>query len=104
MKLTRRDVLRFAGGSILGTVFTPLPWKMLDDTSIWTQNWSLTPTLPRGAMTTRSTYCTLCSSGCAVTARCVNGVPFALDGVADHPLAGGVLCPCLLYTSPSPRD
>ncbi len=93
MKLTRRDVLRFAGGSLLGTLCTPLPWKLLDDTSIWTQNWSLTPTLPRGAMTSRSTFCTLCPAGCAVGARCVNGVPFAFDPVPGHPLGGGALCP-----------
>lgn len=93
MKLTRRDVLRFAGGSILGTMCTPLPWKLLDDSSIWTQNWSLTPTLPRGAMTTRSTFCTLCPAGCAVGARCVNNVPFAFDAVPGHPLGGRALCP-----------
>ena len=93
MKLTRRDILRFAGGSILGTMCTPLPWKLLDDSSIWTQNWSLTPTLPRGAMTTRSTFCTLCPAGCAVGARCVNSVPFAFDAVPGHPLGGGALCP-----------
>lgn len=93
MKLTRRDVLRFAGGSLLGTMFTPLPWKLLDDSSIWTQNWSLTPTLPRGAMTTRSTFCTLCPAGCAAGARCINAVPFAFDPAPGHPLGGMTLCP-----------
>jgi menaquinone reductase, molybdopterin-binding-like subunit len=93
MKLTRRDVLRFAGGSILGTLFTPVPWKLLDDTSIWSQNWSLIPKLSHGPLTMRSTYCTLCPAGCAAQARCVNAVPFALDGVPGHPLGGGVLCP-----------
>lgn len=93
MKLTRRDVLRFAGGSILGTLFTPVPWKLLDDTSIWSQNWSLTPKLSRGALSTRGTFCTLCPAGCAAQARCVASVPFALDSVPAHPLGGRALCP-----------
>lgn len=93
MKLTRRDVLRFAGGSLLGTLLTPVPWKLLDDTSIWSQNWSLIPKLSHGPLSTRSTYCTLCPAGCAARARCVSAVPFALDAVPGHPLGGRVLCP-----------
>jgi menaquinone reductase, molybdopterin-binding-like subunit len=93
MKLTRRDVLRFAGGSILGTLFTPVPWKLLDDSSIWSQNWSLIPKLSHGALTSRATFCTLCPAGCAAQARCVASVPFALDSVPAHPLGGRALCP-----------
>lgn len=93
MKLTRRDVLRFAGGSVVGVFFTPIPWKLLDDTSIWTQNWSLTPTLPRGPRTSSYTFCTLCPAGCSATARRVNGVPFGLSGIPAHPLHTGILCP-----------
>lgn len=92
MKLTRRDVLRFAGGSVLGALFTPIPWKLLDDSSIWTQNWSLIPPLPRGPITTKFTHCPLCSAGCTAKARCVNGVPVGLSGVPNLATRNGMLC------------
>jgi len=90
--ITRRDILKFAGGGLLGMLFSPLPWKLLDDSAIWTQNWSLTPKLPRGLITTAFSHCTLCSSGCAVKANCVSQMPYFLSGVTNHPLTHGVLC------------
>lgn len=93
MPLNRRDLVRFAGGSALGVLFSPLPWKLLDDSAIWTQNWSLTPKLPQGEVTTRFTTCTLCEEACGVRARSVGGVPFALTGVPAHPTGRGALCP-----------
>ncbi len=91
--MTRRDLLTLAGGSLLGALFTPLPWKLLDDSSIWTQNWALIPGLPRGPETWTFTACALCPGGCAVKARRVNGYPVSMAGVADHPVSYGVLCP-----------
>ncbi|HVX67134.1 MAG TPA: hypothetical protein VHA11_11060, partial [Bryobacteraceae bacterium] len=91
--MNRRDVLRFAGGSAAGLLLTPLPWKLLDDTSIWTQNWPWTPRLPRGEVTTRWSACTLCPEACGVTARAVVDRPFELAGVGGHPSGHGVLCP-----------
>jgi anaerobic selenocysteine-containing dehydrogenase len=93
MNITRRELLTFAGGSILGALFTPIPWKLLDDSAIWTQNWSLIPRLPRGPETFTFTGCTLCPGGCAVKARRVNGHPVSLVGVAGHSLSNGILCP-----------
>ncbi len=90
--ITRRDMLKFAGGGVLGALFTPLPWKLLDDSAIWTQNWSLTPKLTHGPVTTITSRCTLCSGGCAVSARCLSGMPFYLSGVAADPLSRGTLC------------
>jgi anaerobic selenocysteine-containing dehydrogenase len=74
-------------------MFSPLPWKLLDDSSIWTQNWSLTPKLAHGPISTLFSHCTLCPAGCAVKAQCVSGMPFSLSGVASHPLTHGTLCP-----------
>jgi anaerobic selenocysteine-containing dehydrogenase len=94
--ITRRDILKFAGGGVLGVVLSPLPWKLLDDSAIWTQNWSLTPSLPRGPITTLYSHCTQCSAGCAVKAQCVSGMPFYLtgaDGMEDLPVQNNVLCP-----------
>lgn len=93
-QISRRDILKFTGGGILGLMFSPLPWKLLDDSSIWTQNWSLTPTLAHGPITTAFSHCTLCTAGCAVKADCVSGMPYFLKGVTGHPLTHGTLCPC----------
>ncbi len=93
MNISRRELLTFAGGSILGALFTPIPWKLLDDSAIWTQNWSLIPGLPRGPETFTFTGCTLCPGGCAVRARLVNRYPVSLTGVAGHPVSNGFLCP-----------
>ncbi len=92
MKLTRRDILRFAGGGLIGTLFTPVPWKLLDDTAIWTQNWSWLPPLPRGPISTRFSHCTLCPAGCTLKARCCNGIPVGLTGVPNLATKNGVLC------------
>lgn len=90
--VTRRDVLKVAGGSALGLLFTPVPWKLLSDSSVWTQNWEAIAKLPRGPVSLRPTTCTLCPVGCAAQARCVAGVPFALVGQTADPLGRGGLC------------
>lgn len=92
MNITRRDVLKLTGGSIAGMFFTPLPWKLLDDSAIWTQNWSLTPPLPRGNINYKFSHCSLCVAGCSVQAKCVNDIPFGLVGTAKHPIHHGYLC------------
>ncbi len=92
MKLTRRDLLRFAAGSAAGIMFTPIPWKVLDDTAIWTQNWPWIPEPSRGEATQKLTVCTLCGAGCGVRARCINGMPVSLTGTEHHPTSYGTLC------------
>jgi menaquinone reductase, molybdopterin-binding-like subunit len=92
-KFTRRHLLKFAGGSAAGVLLTPMPWKMLDDLAIWTQNGPWIPKPPRGEITTRFTGCTLCPAGCGVRARCVGSQPVSLSGVAAHPVSRGALCP-----------
>jgi menaquinone reductase, molybdopterin-binding-like subunit len=93
MNITRRDLFKFAGGSALGAFFTPMPWKLLDDVAIWTQNWSLVPRLPRGPISERYSTCTLCPGACALKARCVSEIPVSLSGVPNHPISHGSLCP-----------
>ena len=93
MKMTRRDILALAGGSVVGAVLSPLPWKLVDDTAIWTQNWSLIPRLQRGPESVVHSTCSLCAGGCAVTARCVGRRPVSLSGAIHHPFSFGVLCP-----------
>jgi anaerobic selenocysteine-containing dehydrogenase len=92
--ITRRDILKFTGGGILGIMLSPIPWKLLDDSAIWTQNWSLTPKLSHGPITAAFSHCTLCNGGCAIKAQSVSGMPYYLSGVQNHPEGHGILCTC----------
>ena len=47
MKVSRRNFLQFCGGATAGMVVSPLPWKLLDDVSIWTQNGTWIEETPR---------------------------------------------------------
>jgi hypothetical protein len=93
MKTTRREIMMFAGGSAVGVLFTPAPWRLITDTALWSENWPGIPVPARGEIRARYTNCSLCPAGCAVRARCVGDQPVALAGVAGHPLSHGALCP-----------
>ncbi|MCL4852576.1 MAG: molybdopterin-dependent oxidoreductase, partial [Bryobacteraceae bacterium] len=86
MSLGRRDLLKFLGGAAAGAIFTPVPWKLIDDVSIWTQNWSWLPLVPKGEIQSKYTTCTLCSSGCPVRVRCAGAQPVSMWGAAGHRL------------------
>ena len=77
---TRRDILLFMGGGAAGAFLTPAPWRLVTDAAIWSENWPGIPRPARGEITTRYTNCALCTAGCAVRARCVNGQPVSLAG------------------------
>ncbi len=91
--LKRRDFLKLLGGGVIGTVISPLPWKLLDDSSIWTQNWSWLASPKRGPVNYTYSHCTLCTSGCGNRVRRVGNQPIALMGAATHPLGRHALCP-----------
>ena len=90
--MTRRDILKFAAGATAGLLVTPAPWKALDDTAIWTQNWPWIPRPASGEVTSRMSTCTLCPAGCGIRARCINGVPVSLSGIPGHHYGNGSLC------------
>ena len=92
MGFTRRDLLKFSGGSAAGLVFTPVPWSLLHDTALWSENWPGIPQPPQGEVRTRYTTCTLCPAGCGVRARCAGDQPVSLSGVPGHPASRGALC------------
>lgn len=83
----RRDIIKFTAGSAVGTALTPIPWKLLDDTAIWSQNWGWIPKVPQGEITAKASTCTLCPAGCALNAECVAG-----RAVGVKP-SGPALCP-----------
>lgn len=93
LDLTRRSLLKFMGGAMAGAVLSPLPWKLLDDVSIWTQNNGLIARLPRGPVTWRHGTCTLCPAGCGLRARMVGPSFVSAWPQPGHPLGGAHLCP-----------
>ena len=51
MGMTRRNFIKFAVGGTAGIGLTPLPYKLIDDVAIWTQNWPWVPVPPKGEFT-----------------------------------------------------
>lgn len=96
MKIDRRSFLSctIAGlvGGAAGTMLTPLPWKLADDSTIWTQNWPWTPVPEDGQVTYVNSTCTLCPGGCGITVRKVNERAVKIEGMAGHPVNDGGIC------------
>ncbi len=93
MGLDRRGFVKFVVGGVAGTLFTPVIWKGLDDASIWSQNWSWIPRVPKGEVKSKAALSKLCPSGCAVKVKTVEGQPFAAVGNTANPLSKGGICP-----------
>ncbi len=93
MKVTRRDLLFWGAGAAAGLIVTPVPWKILDDTSIWSQNWPWIPQAARGPVEVKQSACTLCPQGCGLRVRMAAGWPVGVAGVSSHPVSRGALCP-----------
>jgi hypothetical protein len=97
-KLTRRDILQLAGGSALGLLLSPLPWKLIDDSAVWTQDWPGVPQPKHGDISYKFTTCSLCSASCGMKLRCVGSPaaagqqPISAAGISQHPLNSGVIC------------
>jgi anaerobic selenocysteine-containing dehydrogenase len=92
MNLSRRCFLSFAAGGAAGTALTPLPWKLLDDVSIWSQNWPWTPVPPDGEGTYVNSTCTLCPGGCGITIRKIDRRAVKIEGMEGHPINDGGIC------------
>lgn len=93
MKFSRRDLLIGSAGATAGLLLTPVPWKLLGDVSIWTQNWPWIPQPARGPVETKQSFCTLCDGGCGVRVRMAAGYPVGIAGIKNHPITKGALCP-----------
>ncbi len=94
MSVGRRAFLQFVGGAVGGTLLSPLPWKLAEDTAKWSQNWSWRPSPERGEITEIATICRFCEGGCGIKARLVNGHrAIMLKGNPDHPVGKGGICP-----------
>jgi hypothetical protein len=93
MKVTRRDLLVWSAGAAAGLLATPVPWKILDDVSIWSQNWGWIPQPARGPVEVKQSVCTLCPKGCGLRVRMASGWPVGVAGLSTHPVSRGALCP-----------
>jgi anaerobic selenocysteine-containing dehydrogenase len=92
MKLSRRCFLSFVAGGAAGTALSPLPWKLIDDSSVWSQNWPWTPVPPDGEGTYTLSTCMLCPGGCGISVRKIDDRAIKIEGAKDHPLNDGGVC------------
>ena len=92
MKIDRRCFLSFAIGGAAGTALSPLPWKLIDDIAIWSQNWPWTPVPEKGETTYAKSTCTLCPGGCGIDVRRVDNRVVKIEGLAGHPVNDGGVC------------
>ena len=92
MKIDRRSFLSFLIGGAAGTTLSPLPWKLTDDISIWTQMWPWTPVPERGEVSYATSACTLCPGGCGISVRMVDQRAVKIEGLESHPVNDGRLC------------
>jgi anaerobic selenocysteine-containing dehydrogenase len=86
MKLTRRDLLIGTAGAAAGLLLSPVPWKLLSDISIWTQNFPWAPQPAHGPVETKYSACTLCEGGCGIRVRMAAKFAVGVAGVPSHPL------------------
>ena len=96
MKVCRRSFLSLIIGGAAGTALSPLPLKLMDDSSIWTQMWPWTPVPEDGEVSHVDSICTLCPGGCGITVRKVatmNGDrAIKIEGMKGHPVNDGGIC------------
>jgi anaerobic selenocysteine-containing dehydrogenase len=92
MKVDRRSFLSFILGGAAGTALSPLPWKLTDDLSIWTQNWPWTPVPEKGEISYVTSGCTLCPGGCGILVKKSDERVIKIEGLKGHPVNDGGLC------------
>ncbi len=92
MKIDRRSFIALSLGAGVGINFTPLPWKLTDDLSIWTQNWPWTPVPEKGKVSYVRSVCTLCPGACGIMVRKVNNRAVRIEGMQNHSASNGGIC------------
>ena len=92
MNIDRRSFLSLVVGGAAGTALSPLPWKLTDDSSIWSQVWPWVPVPEDGEYTYVNTTCSLCPGGCGISVRKVDNRCVKIEGMAGHPVNDGGIC------------
>lgn len=80
-KITRRDVLKVGGATIVAGAAVSAARETLAP-----------PALPAGVESKVKTTCAMCPSGCGLEVRVVDGKAVKVEGNALHPLNQGVCC------------
>ncbi len=93
ISLNRRNFIKLAVGGAVGINLTPLPWKLMDDSTIWTQNWPWVPVPPVGEFSHVVSFCTICPGGCGIQVRKVDDRAVKIEGRTDYPVNPGGICP-----------
>ena len=89
--LDRRNILKFLLAGAAASLLTPLPWKLMDDSAVWTQNWPWIPSGRPGEVTFARTSSKLCPSASGMRVQLVGGRPERLLPDPEHPLSlGGI--------------
>jgi len=106
MAFHRRDFIKFVVGGAVGSLFTPIPWKLADDISIWSQNWPWIPRIPKGEIIKKSSVVKLGNTPYGIFVNLVGKRPCTISGNEKHPLSLGGIDPlgassCALMYSPS---
>lgn len=93
--MDRRGFIKLVVGAAAGFHLTPIPWRIMDDISIWTQNWPWVPRSTRyPGLAYAQTVCTLCGGGCGIKARLVDGKRTCkVEGQNGAPVNQGRVCP-----------
>ncbi len=89
----RRNFIKLVIGGAVGIHVSPLPWKLMDDIAIWTQNFPWLTVPPEGEFIQESSVCRLCPGGCGIQVRKVDERPVKIEGRTDYPVNPGGLCP-----------
>jgi anaerobic selenocysteine-containing dehydrogenase len=92
MKIDRRSFLSFLIGGAAGTTLSPLPWKLMDDSSIWSQMWPWTPVPADGEVSYVNSVCTLCPGSCGITVQKIDDRAIKIEGMKGHPVNDGGIC------------
>ncbi|QTA78533.1 Menaquinone reductase, molybdopterin-binding-like subunit [Desulfonema limicola] len=92
MKIDRRSFLSLGVGAGAGIALSPLPWKLTDDSSIWTQMWPWTPVPRDGAVNYVNTASTICSGGCGLSVRKIDDRAVKVEGLKGYPGSNGNAC------------
>ncbi|MEE8431445.1 MAG: menaquinone reductase molybdopterin-binding-like subunit QrcB [Candidatus Desulfatibia sp.] len=92
MKVDRRSFLSFLIGGAAGTALSPMPWKLTDDSAIWTQMWPWTPVPEDGEINHVNSTCTLCPGRCGITVLKIDNRAIKIEGMKGHPVNDGGIC------------
>ena len=93
IEFNRRNFIKLIVGGAAGISLTPLPWKLMDDVAIWTQNFPWLPVPPVGEFYHVNSLCHLCPGGCGIEVRKVDNRPVKIEGRTDYPVNPGGICP-----------